>query len=113
MSAPKRYQRRRTLGAKMPDGAVYVGRPTKWGNPYRVEPEAPQIVTHPDGRWWTVCSDAHSFVVGEFRADLLSGELEQINVADVVLELEGRALVCWCRLDQPCHADVLLELANR
>jgi hypothetical protein len=27
--------------------------------------------------------------------------------------LRGRDLACWCPLDQPCHADVLLELANR
>jgi hypothetical protein len=29
-----------------------------------------------------------------------------------LLDLRGKNLACWCRLDQPCHADVLLELAN-
>jgi hypothetical protein len=33
---PKRIQRRRTKGWRMPEGAIYVGRPTRWGNPYRV-----------------------------------------------------------------------------
>ena len=37
---PKRIQRKRTKGWKMPDGAVYVGRPTKWGNPYSVSPNS-------------------------------------------------------------------------
>lgn len=32
--------------------------------------------------------------------------------AERILELEGKDLACWCPLDQPCHADVLLELAN-
>lgn len=113
MSAPKRYQRRRTLGSKMPESAVYVGRPTKWGNPYRVEPDATQIVTHPNGSWWTCFNGAAAFAVGQFRVDLVTGELPGITVADVVRELQGRDLVCWCRLDQPCHADVLLEVANR
>ncbi|MGV7636606.1 DUF4326 domain-containing protein, partial [Mycobacterium kansasii] len=37
MSAPKRIQRKRTKGWRMPEGAVYVGRPTKWGNPFIVD----------------------------------------------------------------------------
>ena len=109
---PMRIQRRRAAGWRMPKGSTYVGRPTRWGNPYRVEPAAPQIVTHPDGSWWTVRSSAHAYVVGEYRADLVSGRLDSITVADVVRELQGRDLVCWCPLSQPCHADVLLELAN-
>jgi hypothetical protein len=28
-------------------------------------------------------------------------------------DLRGKNLACWCPLDQPCHADVLLEIANR
>lgn len=112
MSNPMRIQRRRTTGWRMPKGAVYVGRPTRWGNPYRVAPDAPEIVLHDDGRWWTVRSDARSFVVGEFRADLVTGALA-FTVDDVRRGLAGRDLVCWCPLDQSCHADVLLDLANR
>lgn len=32
--APTRIQRKRTKGWKMPEGAIYVGRPTQWGNPW-------------------------------------------------------------------------------
>jgi hypothetical protein len=93
----KRIQRRRTKGWRMPEGAVYVGRPTKWGNPYRPD----EVVTAND-------------VVTIYRHVLL-GEYEWPEVAvtpeDVKRELRGRDLVCWCPLDRPCHADVLLEVA--
>lgn len=70
----------------MPEGAVYVGRPTKWGNPYRRP----------------LSSDAvRMYAQKPPQAAIL--EIEQ---------LRGKDLACWCPLDQPCHADVLLELAN-
>ena len=47
-----------------------------------------------------------------YREDLLAGRLA-ISVEDVERELRGRDLACYCPLDEPCHADVLLELANR
>jgi hypothetical protein len=39
--------------------------------------------------------------------------LERYLPEDFVEPLRGRDLACWCHLDQPCHADVLLEVANR
>jgi hypothetical protein len=50
--------------------------------------------------------------VGRYREDLLSGRLE-ISIDDVRRELRGRDLACYCPLDVPCHADILLEIANR
>jgi hypothetical protein len=78
----------------MAEGDVYVGRPTKWGNPHRVGPLS--------------AADA----VARYRADLLAGRLP-ITVDDARRELRGRNLLCWCPSDHPCHADVLLDLANR
>ena len=46
-----------------------------------------------------------------YRADLLAGRL-RVSVADVRRELRGRDLACYCALNEPCHADVLLEIAN-
>jgi len=137
MSEPKRIQRKRTRGWRMPDGAVYVGRPTKWGNPYRFDGDMAEIVTHDDGRsWWipnaggvdVVVRDgslayaappdsALHAIVSMFRDDLLAGTLRldggfPLSVDDARHELTGRDLACWCPLDQPCHADVLLEFAN-
>jgi hypothetical protein len=94
---PQRIQRKRTKGWRMPDGAVYVGRPTIWGNPYSVKGarEAGYIGT--DAELAAMC-------VGEYRSQAI-GCLP-------IQELRGKDLACWCPIDQPCHADVLLELAN-
>src|SRR5688500_7708213 len=85
---PKRIQRKRSKGWRMPEGAVYVGRPTRWGNPFRVGG-----------------STSAAMAVAEF------GVYVSLNGFDLT-ELRGKDLACWCPLDQPCHADVLLELAN-
>lgn len=106
MTAPIRIQRKRTKGWRVPKGAIYVGRPTRWGNPYR----AGATVLGRSIR------DPHEIVVRDaahavslYRNDFLH---HQQRSADLVAELRGHDLVCWCPLDQPCHADVLLELAN-
>jgi len=88
----ERLQRSRRKGARLPDGVVVVTRPTKWGNPHPLEL----------GRSEAVC---------RYRTDLLAGRLD-ITVEQVREELRGRDLACYCPLDEPCHADVLLEIAN-
>lgn len=114
MSGPRRIQRRRirgwTLAAE--GGAVYVGRPTRWGNPYAVLAE--EILVHPDGRDWYCpleMGGAARAAVEMFTDDLRTNRL-RISGDDVCRELRGRNLACWCPLDQPCHADVLLDIAN-
>lgn len=73
----------------MPAGAVYVGRPGKWGNPFQI------------GR-----DGDRDEVIRKFTAHFLQSPL--INDLD---ELRGKDLVCWCAPDA-CHADLLLFLAN-
>lgn len=125
MSQPKRIQRKRTRGWKMPEGAVYVGRPTKWGNPFVVGKHSPTA----------------ELAVMRFRNAIENGAwpawrkrigqcvLETITVEHVQRVLRGKDLACWCLLcaahrdGKPlgeacgdcsqCHADVLLEIANR
>ena len=46
-----------------------------------------------------------------YRDDLVAGRL-RVSIDDVTRELRGRDLACYCPLDQPCHADVLLAIAN-
>ena len=87
-------QLRRTKGWRKPAGAVVVARPSRWGNPF---------VAGRDGDGATC--------VARYRDALLSGELD-FDVADVRRELAGRDLACWCRPGAPCHADVLLAVAN-
>jgi hypothetical protein len=101
---PTRIQRKRTKGWKMPPNTVYVGRPTKWGNPYRAG--KPKSRYWPDKRFRTPAEAVELF--GEWLMQADEGQLKD----EVVLELRGKNLACWCPLDQPCHADVLLEIAN-
>ena len=117
---PQRIQRRRIKGWRMPEGAVYVGRPTVWGNPY--------VIVRSGKTAWDVCgpystySTLATFISRtgvEARTDavrrlrrLVAESRDPWGTDRVRAELAGRDLACWCPLDQPCHADVLLELAN-
>lgn len=94
---PLRIQRRRTKGYKMPPGAVYCGRPTKWGNPFVVGCLS-EYGDIPDSQT----------AVDFYRAWIDKG-LRRIAMQ----ELRGKQLACWCPLDRPCHVDVLCELANQ
>lgn len=93
---PDRIQRKRTKGWRMPTNCVYVGRPSKWGNPWVIE------AGDDDGTRYLAVENYREWVKELIRRGLFH-DLE---------ELRGRDLACWCRWDQPCHADVLLELAN-
>ncbi len=94
MKEPQRIQRKRTKGWRMPPDAVYVGRPTKYGNPYTVHEFL-----------WSATE-----AVGNYRLWI---EARPELVKQAREELKGKDLACWCPLDgQPCHADVLLEIAN-
>lgn len=110
--APVRIQRKRAKGWRMPEGAVYVGRPTKWGNPFKV---LPAVVCEACGfvELEAVTAEQALREYREFleRPQNLHGWTMPTR-ADIQRELRGKDLACWCRLDQPCHADVLLELAN-
>lgn len=101
---PKRIQRKRTKGWRMPEGAVYVGRPTKWGNPWKVGVQDGTVNGKPATVLWTAVG-----AVAAYRT-WLNREIEagRLDVA----ELRGKDLACWCPLDHACHADVLLEIAN-
>ncbi|MFE9955873.1 DUF4326 domain-containing protein [Micromonospora sp. NPDC005299] len=96
---PKRIQRQRTKGWRMPENTVYVGRPTKWGNPWKVGERSP---------WAPYGPMDPAAVVETFRY----GIDNPLGRHLIRQELAGQDLACWCPLDQPCHADVLLEIAN-
>jgi hypothetical protein len=116
---PRRIQRKRTKGWRMPDGVVYVGRPTRWGNPW-------SVAAYYEAGYSGSTDDAVAACVEMYRAWMTrsrsswSGDVsdEHVKLGKAVVvppdisTLRGRDLACWCPLDQPCHADVLLELAN-
>ena len=168
VARPGRIQRRRVKGWRMPEGAVYVGRGSKWGNPFkyrdrvgglvRYQPTTPDVYEyegrisadgmrhdyfHPEGhvtrydvRWAT-----REEIVELYRRTILEpdrgmlgaypsnkgrlatyrtgtdkrgfgGTLHTVTADMIRAELAGKVLACWCPPDQPCHADVLLTIAN-
>ena len=116
---PVRVQRQRTQGWRTPpcgcgcgQPARYVGRPGKWGNPYSAMDAG--------RRYPSLTSEQVSgFIVNQVRFDLRVEHLDYPSNAQIRAELRGHVLMCWCPLADaagdrfPCHADVLLELANR
>lgn len=144
---PRRIQRQRTKGWRMPEGAVYVGRPSRWGNSFayltRDALARVPAVRNPDQPWeyeGRISADGmqHNYhhsdgritevhvrymtaaeVVECYRAYVNGGGWPldwkprlKFTIDDIRRELADRDLACWCPLDSPCHADVLLEIAN-
>lgn len=109
---PVRIQRKRTKGWKMPENTVYVGRGSRWGNPFRIG-ETVCLETADAWAWriskpGDICAGAEEAV----RKFAVSLGLDDCMIAQVRLHLRGKNLACFCGLDQPCHADVLLSVAN-
>ena len=112
---PKRIQRSRAKGWRMPPGAVYVGRQTKWGNPFTVAGCRDAGYQGTDAAIAQRVTDAYSAWLGRHWRENWDGP-ESASRRQAILhgigELRGRDLVCWCPVGSPCHGDVLLRLAN-
>ena len=129
---PKRIQRK--YGQKMPPNAAYVGPGTKFATPFR-------IVRYSDGAWaiktdgTKKCGDilvrhCHAFYLDKTKAQadavicfnfslvpteeasLMAFYAKSEEIAAMIEGLRGKDLACWCKEGDPCHADVLLEIAN-
>lgn len=100
MNSPQRIQLSRASGWRMPPNTVKVDRSTRWGNPVVI------------GKPWegeVVESTLHAVAI--FRDGIACG-CEPFPTANAIEALRGKNLACWCKPGAPCHADVLLELAN-
>lgn len=106
---PKRIQLSRKKGWRKPAGAVVVARPGVFGNPFTFK----------------AANDAGHTREGAVFAfeDWLTGNPWACPAGDAydarrqrllyaLPTLRGKDLACWCPLDKPCHADVLIRLAN-
>lgn len=125
--SPQRIQRQRTPGWRMPEGVVYVGRPTIWGNPYSTDEFRRQFIEAAKAIGTAPPTDreVRDLAVEAFRSDLeygpdshwwwLGPHTHMIRLKGSLQDgdLTGHDLACWCPLDQPCHADVLLAVANK
>lgn len=104
MTKPVRIQRSRKKGRNMQaesraiNGlpAFYVGRPGPYGNPYEVAGSGKN----------------NEYLAGLYR-EYLNRPEQAALVQRIKTELRGKNLACWCGLDQACHGDVLLEIANK
>ena len=117
---PERIQLSRAKGWRMPPNTVKVDRTTRWGNPFNLKAS--------DHCWtaiaWGFKGDLAGRVATSVAMEDAKGKRDAIAVgptvhgpkpptqAEIIAELRGKNLACWCKLDAPCHADVLLELAN-
>ena len=128
MTIPMRIQRQRTFGWRKPDGVVDCTRPGPYGNPFRIERKF-------TGDWW-IYLESQGFEVycgrnkddAQYYARHLFREQAGPKVNSIRRELRGKSLMCWCalcvhhadgrphdvkcRVCDPCHVDVLLEIAN-
>lgn len=112
---PKRIQLRRTKGWRKPEGAIVVARPSKWGNPFTIAGAIESEFASDEAAARVLCVEAFRSVIrwgmhSEWWHFNNATRIEWMR--DHLGELRGHDLACWCPLDQPCHADVLLELAN-
>lgn len=134
---PIRVQRSRQKGFRMPENTVYVGRGSRWGNPFRV-------IQYSDKKWAIKtdgsdkCSEIlvkHCHADYDTKAEAVIDAIKCYNywllpythkegtisefyqsmaiMYDCMQNLKGKNLACWCRLDESCHADLLLTLVNR
>lgn len=105
---PCRIRRKRTKGFKTPANTVYVGRGSAWGNPYFLDNG--QVKLHTAKGIWIEGAGDINIVVAMFKQRIE----RRISEGDVdISQLRGKNLSCWCGVNDPCHADVLLELANK
>lgn len=109
----ERIRRERTKGWKMPPNTISVTRPGKYGNPFfpgcgigfggfdgNMHPVMWPLITSADAK-------RH---FQEHMRFMRRDEPERYK--EYVAPLRGKNLACWCKIGEPCHADVLLELAG-
>lgn len=111
---PRRLQRSRKRGAKTPDGAVYVGRPTPWANPFRFERfgHARSVLMY-DNWMEGALSDLELERRGFCPAEIDSLHRMRDRLQRSIHKLHRKDLVCWCPTTSSwCHANTLLRHAN-
>ncbi len=121
MNKPIRIQRSRQHKQFSPNGLpiVYVGRPSEYGNPFIVNQEMPLDILHELG--YEVEGILEDREAGGVLCNSVGEALKYFEKwvnhnkylkNKVKAELKGKNLSCWCKIGEPCHADILLKLAN-
>jgi hypothetical protein len=119
---PQRVQLSRRKGWRKPEGTITVARPGYWGNPFVIG-ETPRQHRERDPDLWehgglAAYDDAHPLTRAEAVAaygawvPTAVGRSGLPRIEEARQELRGHDLACWCPLGGPCHADLLIEIAN-
>jgi hypothetical protein len=90
---PRRFQRSRRKGAKLPSAVLYIGRPTRWQHPFKIGPDGDRAT-----------------VLATFSAML--DAMDPAELAVLLAPLVDKDLACWCKPTEACHADIWLQRAN-
>ena len=110
---PERIQLKRTKGWRMPENTVKVDRSTAFGNPFSVKDAAAAgLIGYTSAH---AVKDFREWFEAKGETANWYGTPSRIafhNMFRRIVELRGKNLACWCKPGDPCHADVLLELAN-
>ncbi len=125
MEKPKRVQRSRKAGWRKPAGCIFVSRPNKYGNPYKII--GTRIYGDASHRLkgvekYVFIEECTSDTVRPRAIELFTDWINGKNPYDIIPlpftfqqalnELSGHDLGCWCSLHEACHADVWLRLVN-
>lgn len=115
---PQRVQLSRKKGWRLPPNTVVVSRPTKWGNPFR-DSDFRNLVVGKETNAEIAQRCVAAFVswlnplTSRDGWDTEKTEARRERLVESLHELRGKNLACWCKIGEPCHADFLLELANK
>lgn len=102
-----RLQRKRTKGYKTPDNCKYVGRPTKWGNPFKVD----ELGAEEAVKRYKECILNNAMVYSYFDEPEAIKIFHQFKyISENIEQLKGFDLSCFCNLENSCHVDVLIKL---
>lgn len=111
---PIRIQRSRQYKQVSPNGLpiIYIGRPSKWGNPFKVG--EPIWNPEDEDKMSLITPKNINECVELFRVYIEKGITRSYTwMYKDLHELKGKNLSCWCKIGEPCHADILLEIANK
>jgi len=91
--------------------AKMVTRPGKWGNPFEIKDVAARFHLEPRAAQAKAVALHRQWMEGTLDAGLDPGKPPP-PVPELIAELGGHNLACWCKQGEPCHADLLIEVAN-
>lgn len=133
---PIRVQRSRKKRWRMPENTVYVGRGSRWSNPFRVVLESnnrffvasdgsdhckeilskfcnPGFETKDEAAKLSIkCYTYYLTPYTHDKGSMMDFYESEMRIEDAVEALKGKNLACWCKLDETCHADWLLKMVN-